>query len=53
MANTVPGPDQVHYDDLERIDPGYLFLSKLYTRCLQMKRVPPGWKESNTVLVFE
>ena len=53
MANTAPGPDQLRYDDLERIDPSCLFLSKLYTRCLQMKRVPSGWKESYAVLVFE
>ena len=50
MSNTAPGPDKVRYNDLKRIDPGCLTLSVIYTRCLKMRKVPKGWKESETIL---
>ena len=52
-SNTAPGPDQVRYSDLKRIDPGCLVLSAMYTKSLRMRRVPSGWKESFPVLLHK
>ena len=53
MSNTAPGPDKVRYNDLKRIDPGCLTLSTIYTRCLRTRKIPKGWKESETILLHK
>ena len=53
MFNTAPGPDKVCYNDLKRIDPGCLTLSTIYTRCLRTRKIPKGWKESETILLHK
>ena len=53
MSNTAPGPDKVRYNDLKRIDPGCLTLAVIYTRCIKMRKVPKGWKESETILLHK
>lgn len=53
MANTAPGPDGARYSGLKRVDPGGHALAALYTRCLQMRRVPQEWKDSTTVLIYK
>ena len=53
MSNTAPGPDRVQYYDLKKADPGCLILSAVYNWCLKAKRVPAGWKESVTILLYK
>lgn len=53
MTNTAPGPDGARYSGLKRVDPGGHVLAAIYSRCLQMKRVPQEWKDTTTVLIYK
>ena len=53
MTDTAPGPDQVRYSGLRRVDPGGHVLAQLYTRCLRRRRVPASWKDSRTCLIYK
>merc|ERR1711911_431636 len=49
-----PGPSQCPLCSwASRIDPGCLTLSIVYTRCLRMRKIPKGWKESETILLHK
>ncbi|UYV65458.1 hypothetical protein LAZ67_3004426 [Cordylochernes scorpioides] len=53
MGNTVPGPDDISYQELKRVDPNATILTQIFQACFQMRAVPPSWKESSSILLHK
>lgn len=53
MSNSAPGPDKVEYRHLKLVDPNCTVLSQIFNRCLLEKKIPNGWKQSATILIYK
>ena len=51
MKNSSPGPDEVTYDDLKRVDPYAAVLTAVYNACFRLSYTPASWKERLIVLL--
>ncbi|GFU42034.1 retrovirus-related Pol polyprotein from type-2 retrotransposable element R2DM [Nephila pilipes] len=51
--NTAPGPDRIAYKHWREIDPSGKILTLLYNICLSIRKVPPSWKKSDTILIHK
>ncbi|GIY44823.1 retrovirus-related Pol polyprotein from type-1 retrotransposable element R2 [Caerostris darwini] len=49
--NTAPGPDRLTNHHWRSLDPSAQVLTKIFNICLRHQKVPPGWKESTTILL--
>ncbi|GIY44238.1 retrovirus-related Pol polyprotein from type-1 retrotransposable element R2 [Caerostris darwini] len=49
--NTAPGPDRLTYHHWRSLDPSAQVLTRIFNICLRHQKVPPGWKESTTILL--
>ncbi|GIY32327.1 retrovirus-related Pol polyprotein from type-1 retrotransposable element R2 [Caerostris darwini] len=49
--NTAPGPDRITYNHWRSLDPRALLLTKVFNYCIHLRRIPPSWKESTTILL--
>ena len=53
LANSAPGKDRVEYRHLKLVDPDCKILNIIYNKCLAVKKIPPSWKESTTILIYK
>ena len=53
FENTAPGEDRLTYRHWKSVDPDSSVLTAAYNICLKYRKVPPGWKESLTVLIHK
>jgi hypothetical protein len=53
LANSAPGKDWVEYRHLKLVDPDYKILNIIYNKCLAVKKIPPSWKESTTIVIYK
>ncbi|GBN04875.1 Retrovirus-related Pol polyprotein from type-1 retrotransposable element R2 [Araneus ventricosus] len=49
--NTSAGPDRLCYNDWKCIPRAAQFLQALFNACVHLRRVPPVWKKSTTILL--
>ncbi|KAI1295648.1 Retrovirus-related Pol polyprotein from type-2 retrotransposable element R2DM [Halotydeus destructor] len=53
VSNTAPGPDDVSFALLRRMDPGGLVMASICNICLEKCKVPAQWLSSITQLLYK